>query len=271
VAYGLPGLKTHSKIALVVRRDADGLRRYLHLGTGNYNAGTARVYTDLGLLTSRPELGEEAAEVFNYLTGYSRKRDYATLLVSPVTTRERLVELIEREIEHARRGEPARLIFKMNQLTDGPMIRCLYEASQAGVVVDLLVRGVCCLRPGVPDVSERIRVISIIGRFLEHSRVYYFRNGGEDEVYLGSADLMPRNLDRRVEVVFPLDDPVLREQVRDGILEVQLRDTVKARELRTDESYARVRPAPGEEPFDSQAWFLAHGLDEAVPGTVGEA
>jgi polyphosphate kinase len=265
VAYGLPGLKTHSKVALVVRRDPDGLRRYLHLGTGNYNASTARVYTDLGLLTTRPALGEEATEVFNFLTGYSKKRDYETLIVSPVTTRQRMAALIDREIEHARRGEPARLIFKMNQLTDGPMIRCLYRASQAGVDVDLLIRGVCCLRPGVPGVSERIRVISIVGRFLEHSRAYYFRNGGADEIYLGSADLMPRNLDNRVEIIFPLDDPALRAQVRDGILGTQLRDTVKARELRADGSYQRVRPAPGEEPFDSQAWFVAHRLDEAPP------
>jgi polyphosphate kinase len=268
VAYGLPGLKTHCKVLLMVRRDPDGLRRYLHLGTGNYNAGTARVYTDLGLLTCRPELGEEASEVFNFLTGYSRKRDYETLLVSPVTTRERIAGLIDREIEHARRGEPARLIFKMNQLTDGPMIRCLYRASQAGVEVDLLVRGVCCLRPGLPGVSERIRVISIVGRFLEHSRAYYFRNGGQEEIYLGSADLMPRNLDKRVEIIFPLADPALRQQVRDGILRVQLRDTVKARQLQPDGCYRRVRPAPGEAPFDSQAWFLAHTLDEPVPPTV---
>jgi polyphosphate kinase len=266
VAYGLPGLKTHSKVALMVRRDPDGLRRYLHLGTGNYNVSTARVYTDLGLLTARPSLGEEASEVFNFLTGYSRKSDYETLLVSPVTTRLRIAGLIEREIEHARRGEPARLIFKMNQLTDGPMIRCLYRASQAGVDVDLLVRGVCCLRPGVPGVSERIRVISIVGRFLEHSRAYYFRNGGDEEVYLGSADLMPRNLDRRVEVIFPLQDPSLRAQVRDGLLAVQLRDTVKARELRADGTYVRVRPAPGEAPFDSQVWFLDHALEDAAPG-----
>jgi polyphosphate kinase len=270
VAYGLPGLKTHGKLALVVRREHDGLRRYLHLGTGNYNAGTARVYTDLGLLTCRPELAEEASEVFNFLTGYSRKRDYQTLLVAPVTARERIGGLIEREIGRARCGEPARLIFKMNQLTDGPMIRLLYQASQAGVEVDLLVRGVCCLRPGVPGVSERIRVTSIVGRFLEHSRAFYFRNAGQDEVYLGSADLMPRNLDRRVEILFPLDDPVLRAQVRDGILGVQLRDTLKARQLQPDGSYRRVRPAPGEAPFDSQAWFLAHSLDEAVPWAIGD-
>jgi polyphosphate kinase len=260
VAYGLPGLKVHCKVAMVVRRELDGLRRYLHLGTGNYNASTAKLYTDFGLLTSRPELGDDVAELFNSLTGYSNKRDYRTLLVSPVTTREGLTRMIEREADHARRGVPSRLIFKMNQLSDGPMIRSLYRASQAGVRIDLLVRGVCCLRPGIPGVSENIRVISIVGRFLEHSRAYYVLNGGDEEIYLGSADLMPRNLDRRVEVLFPLADTVLRRQLRDGILGVQLKDTVKARELRADGTYARVQPLPGAEPLDSQAWFLAHPL-----------
>ncbi len=262
VVYGLPGLKVHSKVAMVVRREEHGLRRYLHLGTGNYNAGTARLYTDLGLLTSRVDLGDEAAELFNSLTGYSDKRDYQTLLVSPVTLRERMLSMIEREAEQARRGVPGRLIFKMNQLTDGPMIRALYRASQAGVRVDLLVRGVCCLRPGIPGVSESISVTSIVGRFLEHGRIYYFDNGGNEELYLGSADLMPRNLDHRVEVVFPLADRELRKQVRDGILRVELADTVKARRLRSDGSYERIRPAPGEDPLDSQAWFIAHALDD---------
>jgi polyphosphate kinase len=262
VVYGLPGLKVHSKVAMVVRRETDGLQRYLHLGTGNYNASTARIYTDLGVLTSRSELSEETAELFNSLTGYSDKRDYRTLLVSPVTLRERMLGMIDREADWARRGEPSRLIFKMNQLTDGPVIRALYRASQAGVQIDLLVRGVCCLRPGIPEVSESIRVRSIVGRFLEHSRIYYFRNGGAEEVYLGSADLMPRNLDRRVEVVFPLLDPVLRDQVRDGILRVQLADTVKARELQADGTYVRVKPRPGAEPLDSQAWFVAHPLED---------
>jgi polyphosphate kinase len=262
VVYGLPGLKVHSKVAMVVRREDDGLQRYLHLGTGNYNAATARIYTDLGLLTSRPDLTEEAAELFNSLTGYSDKRDYQTLLVAPVTMRERMLGMIDREAEHARRGEPSRLIFTMNQLTDGPMIRALYIASQAGVRIDLIIRGVCCLRPGVPGVSESIRVRSIVGRFLEHTRIYYFCNGGAEQIYLGSADLMPRNLDRRIEVVFPLLDAALRERVRDGILRVQLADTVKARELRPDGSYVRVQPLPGAEPLDSQAWFVAHPLED---------
>jgi polyphosphate kinase len=265
VVYGLPSLKVHSKLTMIVRRDEDGFRRYLHLGTGNYNASTARLYTDLGLLTSRAELGNEVAEIFNYLTGYSAKVAYQQLLVSPLTARERLEALVMREIQHASAGRPARLIFKMNQLTDGPMIRALYRASQAGVEIDLLVRGVCCLRPGVPGVSETIRVRSIVGRFLEHSRIYSFRNGGDDEVYLGSADLMERNLDRRVEVIFPVQDATLRKQVRDRILEVQLRDTAKSRELQADGTYQRVRPVLGSAPFDSQAWFCAHSLDEPIP------
>jgi polyphosphate kinase len=260
VAYGLTGLKTHCKVALVVRRERHGVRRYLHLGTGNYNAATARVYTDLGLLTSSPDLAADASDLFNYLTGYSDQRDYRKLLVAPVNLRERMTELIEREIEHAQRGVPARLCFKMNQLTDRPMIQQLYEASRAGVTVDLIVRGVCCLRPGVPGVSEHIHVRSIVGRFLEHSRAYYFLNGGQEEVYAGSADLMPRNLDRRVEVLFPVEDPLLRAHIRDVILGIPLRDTVKARVLQPDGSYRRARPAPGEAPLDSQAWFLARAM-----------
>jgi polyphosphate kinase len=276
VAYGLPRLKVHSKVAMVVRRESDGLRRYLHLGTGNYNASTARVYTDLGLLTSNSDLGEEVAELFNSLTGYSDKRDYETLLVSPTVLRERMTSMIERETEHARRGLGGRLIFKLNQLTDGRMIRALYRASRAGVEIDLIVRGACCLRPDIPDVSETIRVTSIVGRFLEHSRIYYFRNDGAEVIYLGSADLMPRNLDRRVEVVFPLLDPGLRNQVRDGILAVELADTARARRLRPDGIYERIKVAPGVEPFDAQAWFLAHALDEPfemktiIPRTEGD-
>ena len=269
VVYGLPGLKVHSKVAMVVRREGDGLRRYLHLGTGNYNASTARMYTDVGLLTCRVDLGEETAELFNSLTRLLRQDGLPDAVgLTAVTLRKRMMRMIEREAEHARRGEPARLIFKMNQLTDGPIIRALYRASQAGVQIDLLVRGVCCLRPGVPGVSESISVTSIVGRFLEHSRIYYFRNAGDEEVYLGSADLMGRNLDHRVEVVFPLEDGPLRQQVRDGILRVQLADTVKARRLRPDGTYERVRPARlGEEPLDSQAWFLAHTLDE-IPASL---
>ena len=204
VVYGLVGLKTHSKITLVVRREDGGLRRYLHLATGNYNAVTAGIYTDCGLLTCDPEMGADATELFNTLTGYSTQRSYRSLLVAPGSMRERIEELIEREIEHAQAGRGGRLIFKMNALVDDRLIRQLYQASQAGVQIDLIIRGICCLRPGLPGVSENIRVISIVGRFLEHSRIYYFGNGGEPEVYLGSADLMPRNLDRRVEIIFPV-------------------------------------------------------------------
>jgi polyphosphate kinase len=249
----LLGLKTHCKLALVVRREQDGLRRYVHLGTGNYNVSTSRVYTDLGMFSCRPELGADISDLFNYLTGYSKQRHYRKLLVAPVNLRSGVASLIRREIVHARQGRLARLTFKMNALTDPAMVRLLYEASQAGVAVNLLVRGICCLRPGVPGVSENIRVLSIVGRFLEHSRVYCFANGGEEEIYLGSADLMERNLDRRVEVL----DPLLIDQIRDGILRIYQADNVKARFLQADGSY--LWPAPnGDEPMDSQRTLLEH-------------
>jgi polyphosphate kinase len=256
VVYGLLGLKTHSKVALVVRREGDSIRRYLHLSTGNYNALTAQLYTDLGLLTCDEEIGADATDLFNFLTGYSTKRDYRRLLVAPVNLRERFEQLIEREIEHQRRGEPGHLIFKMNALVDRRMIRLLYKASQAGVKVDLIVRGICSLRPGVPGVSENIRVTSILGRFLEHSRIYYFRNAGDEQVWLGSADLMPRNINSRVEVLFPVRDPRLVELLRYEILGAYTSDNVKARVMLHDGTYVRVRPAEGEAPVSSQAWFL---------------
>lgn len=255
VVYGLLGLKTHCKLALVVRREQDGLRRYVHLSTGNYNVSTARVYTDLGMFSCRPELGADVSDLFNYLTGYSRQRHYRQLLVAPVNLRSSVANLIRREIAHAKQGRPARLIFKMNALTDPTMVHLLYEASQAGVVVDLLVRGICCLRPGVPGVSENIRVASVVGRFLEHSRVYCFTNGGAEEIYLGSADLMERNLDRRVEVLFPVLDPLLVEQIREGVLQVYQADNVKARLLQADGSY--LWPAPSSAArVDSQHLLL---------------
>ncbi len=258
VVYGLVGLKTHSKVTLVVRREAGGLRRYLHLATGNYNAVTAGIYTDLGLLTCDPEMGADATEMFNTLTGYSTQQFYRSLLVAPGSMRERLTALVERETEHALEGRPARLIFKMNSLVDERIIRAIYRASQAGVQVDLIVRGICCLRPGVPCVSDNIRVISIVGRFLEHSRIYYFENGGAPEVYLGSADLMPRNLDRRVEVIFPVKDPVVGSYIRHTLLEVELHNNVRARVLQPDGRYIRRKPRDGEQAIDSQAWQLAH-------------
>jgi polyphosphate kinase len=258
VVYGLLGLKTHSKIALVVRREDESIRRYVHLSTGNYNPVTAQVYTDIGLLTCDEALGRDASDLFNYLTGYSVKRDYQKFLVAPLNLRAGLQALIEREMEHARRGEPAHLIFKLNHLVDQPMIQLLYRASEAGVIVDLLVRGICGLRPGVAGLSENIRVLSIVGRFLEHSRVFYFRNGGTEELYLGSADLMSRNLDRRVEILFPIQDPRLVRYLRDHVLATYLADSVKARRLRADGAYELVKPEPGTEPVDSQRWLIEH-------------
>ncbi|MBM4459284.1 MAG: polyphosphate kinase 1 [Chloroflexi bacterium] len=256
VVYGLVGLKTHSKVTLVVRREEGGLRRYLHLATGNYNAVTAGIYTDLGLLTCDAELAADATELFNTVTGYSTQTYFRSLLVAPGGMRERVEALITREIEHARGGRGGRLIFKMNSLVDDRLIRALYRASQAGVQIDMLVRGICCLRPGLPGVSDNIRVISIVGRFLEHSRIYYFENGGSPEIYMGSADLMPRNLDRRVETLFPIKDARIRAYIRDAIMEVELANNVRARELQPDGSYVRVQPRPDEAAVDSQAWLL---------------
>ena len=254
VVYGMLGLKTHCKLALVVRREGDHLRRYVHLATGNYNPTTSRIYTDIGLFTADREIGEDATYLFNYLTGYSRYSKYNCLLVAPVNLRERTLALIGRETEHAKAGNPASIVAKVNSLTDLYIIRALYEASQAGVSIDLIVRGMCMLRPGVPGVSENIRVRSIVGRFLEHSRLFYFRNGGDEEVYIGSADWMHRNLDRRVEVVAPIKDQQLRKYLRDVLLDAYLRDDVKARVLTADGTYAR--PAPSAEPFSSQGESL---------------
>jgi polyphosphate kinase len=254
VVYGLVGLKTHAKLALIVRREHDGLRRYVHLGTGNYNATTARIYTDLGLLTARPDIAADVSELFNRLTGFSRQRHYRKLLVAPVSMRECLEALIEREIAHAQAGRQGHLIFKCNAIVDKKMIDLLYRASQAGVTIELIARGICCLRPGVPGLSERISVRSIVGRFLEHSRIYYFANNGNPDIYLGSADLMERNLDRRVETLFPIECEHLQAEIRQ-LLDVYLRDTSRARLLMPDGSYVRARPPEGEAPFDSQAFL----------------
>ncbi len=261
VVYGLVGLKTHSKIAMVVRREGDGIRRYVHLGTGNYNVVTARLYTDLDLFTCDPVIGQDATELFNFLTGFSRSRDYKKLLVGPLSLRDRFEVLLEREIEHQKAGRGGHLIFKMNSLIDRKMIAILYRASQAGVKIDLLVRGMCSLRPGVPGVSDNIRVTSVVGRFLEHSRVYWFRNGGDEQVLVGSADLMPRNLNRRVEVLFPVEDPAIVRRLRDEILDVYMHDNVKARYMQADGTYIHSSPAEGEEALDSQAWFIEHAAD----------
>ncbi|NDJ79327.1 MAG: polyphosphate kinase 1 [Chloroflexi bacterium] len=256
VVYGLLGLKTHCKVALVVRREEGELRRYIHLSTGNYNATTARIYTDIGMLTSRQDLGMDASELFNRLTGYAPAAQYRKLLVAPEHLRKRFDQLIQREIEHAKAGRLARVIFKMNALVDSKLIRRLYEASMAGVKIDLLVRGICCLRPGLEGISENIRVTSIVGRFLEHPRIYYFANGGEAEVYMGSADLMPRNLDRRVETIFPVEDEKLKLRIVDEILAIQMLDNVKARELQSDGTYVRLEPKNGETPLNSQEWEM---------------
>lgn len=258
VVYGLLGLKTHSKIALVVRDEGDELRRYLHLSTGNYNANTALQYSDIGLLTSDEDMGADASDLFNFLTGYSAKEDYNKFLVAPINLRAGLVELIHREMSHAENGHKGRIIIKTNSLVDNAMIRLLYKASQAGVQIDLLVRGMCCLRPGIKGVSENIRVTSIVGRFLEHSRIYYFRNAGAEQVYLGSADVRTRNLDRRVEILFPIQDLRLVRQIRDDILKVYLADNVKARMLQPDGTYLRTQPEPGQERINAQEWFVAN-------------
>jgi polyphosphate kinase len=257
VIYGLVGLKVHSKIGLIVRREGDTMRRYVHMATGNYNAQTARFYTDLGMFTADEQIGADATDLFNYLTGYSRKTEFRKLLVAPLNLRKRLEQMIQREIARHRAHGDGHLIFKMNALEDQPMIEALYRASQAGVKIDLLVRGLCCLRPGLPGISETITVTSIVGRFLEHSRIYYFYNGGSEEVYLGSADLMPRNLSRRVEVVFPVENPKLIRRLRDEILKTYMADNVKARRLDSDGKYALIRPKSDEPAVDSQAVFLA--------------
>jgi len=241
VAFGSANLKTHAKTALVVRREADGIRRYIHLGSGNYNSRTARLYTDVGLLTCSPSIGADVSDLFNSLTGYSRQRLYRKLFVAPVNMRGRFLELITREADHAAAGRPARIIGKMNALVDAEVIDALYRASQAGVEVDLIVRGICCLRPQLPGVSDRIRVISIIGRFLEHSRLWQFANGGADEFYLGSADWMPRNFDRRVEAVAPVEQPALHERLR-SLLQTYLEDNRQAWELSADGTWVQREP-----------------------------
>jgi polyphosphate kinase len=261
VFHGIVGLKTHCKLALVVRRDADGVtRRYAHLGTGNYNPETARFYTDISLLTADAEITAAVHSVFNYLTAHSESDDYRPLLVAPLTLAESFIRLIHREEEHAAAGRPARIIAKMNSLLEQSVVEALYSAAHAGVEIDLIVRGICSLRPGVKRLSERIRVRSIVGRFLEHSRIFWFANGGEEELYSGSADWMPRNLFERCEVVFPVRDAQLRARMRDEILAAYLADTVKARVLRSDGTYARLRD-PGREggpaPFSAQDFFIA--------------
>jgi polyphosphate kinase len=239
VIYGLLGLKTHSKIALVVRKEGESIRRYVHLSTGNYNAVTALSYEDIGMFTCDEQIGADATDLFNYLTGYSTKQDYRKLLVAPVNLRERMMALIEREIEHQKNGKKGHLIFKMNSLVDKRIIKALYRASMAGVKIDLIVRGMCCLRPGIKGVSE-------------HSRIYYFRNGGEEEILLGSADLMPRNINNRVEVLFPVEDSSMIRYLRDDVLAEYQNDNVKARLMNSDGIYEKIKPNGDESPLNIQ-------------------
>lgn len=258
VVYGMVGLKTHGKLTLIVRREGNNLNRYVHIASGNYNPTTSCTYTDVGLFTADREIGADATEFFNYLTGCSRQTEYRKLLVAPVSLRQKMEELIDREIAHAKEGRPAHIIAKLNRLADKPMIQKLYDASNAGVKIELIVRGICMLRPGVVGLSENITVRNIVGRFLEHSRVYWFANNGADEVYIGSADWMSRNLNHRIEVLAPVSDPELKAYLRDVVLPAYLKDNVKAQELHADGIYSPVGIEPGEKPFNCQTYFLHH-------------
>ncbi len=244
VVYGLVGLKTHTKITLIVRQEENKIRRYVHIGTGNYNPKTAKLYTDLGLFSCQEDLGADLTDLFNFLTGYSRQKSYRKMLVAPVNLRDRMIAMIRREIDHCSNGGKGRIVAKMNSLVDGQVIATLYEASQAGVEIDLIIRGICCLRPGVEGISDNIRVISIIGRFLEHSRIFYFHNNGEEEIYIGSADWMTRNLSRRVEAVAPVESPNLAQDLQE-ILGIMLADNRQAWELKSDGTYIQKQP-PGD-------------------------
>jgi polyphosphate kinase len=252
VVYGLMGLKVHCKVIMVVRKEGEGIRRYIHLGTGNYNAVTSLTYEDIGLFTCDDVIASDVTDLFNYLTGYSTKQDFKKLLVAPVNLREGLEQLIRREIKQARAGHKAHLIFKMNAIVDPRFIALLYEASQAGVKVDLLVRSMCCLKPGITGISENISVTSIVGRFLEHSRLYYFYNGGQEEIYMGSADVMQRNLDHRVEAVFPVERAEDVRYLRDHMLEIYLKDNTRARVMQADGTYVRLQPPSEEKAIDVQ-------------------
>ncbi|QSJ17196.1 polyphosphate kinase 1 [Nostoc sp. UHCC 0702] len=266
VVYGLVGLKTHCKTVLVVRREKDSMRRYVHIGTGNYNQKTARLYTDLGLFSCREELGADITDLFNFLTGYSRQKSYRELLVAPVNMRDRFLSLIHREIENVKNGFSGRIVAKMNSLVDPQMIATLYEASRAGVQIDLIVRGICCLRPGLKDISENIRIISIVGRFLEHSRIYYFHNNGQEEIYIGSADWMRRNLDRRVEVITPIKDPDIAKDLQE-ILGILLADNRQAWDLQPDGSYLQRRPCEDCPEANSQITLMNMALRSTAIGS----
>lgn len=263
VTYGFAGLKTHTKTLLVVREEPDGIHRYFHIGTGNYHSGTANLYTDLGMLSSRRDIGEDLTDLFNFLTGHSQQKHYRKLLIAPVNMRERFLKLIRRERHFQKQGIPGKIIAKMNALEDPDIIEELYEASQAGVEIDLIVRGFCCMRPGFPGISERVRIISIIGRFLEHSRIFYFFNGGEEEYYIGSADWMSRNLDNRVEAITPIEDPALRQELRE-FLDILLSDNRKAWDLLSDGTYVQRRPKEGEDERNSHEIMMRRTLQRSL-------
>jgi len=260
VVYGLVGLKTHAKMTLVVRKEFDGVRRYVHLSTGNYNAITAKLYTDLGLFTCDDDICSDVSDLFNYLTGYSKQKQFRKLIVAPINMRDKMVEKINREIENVKAGGEGKIIWKLNSVVDPVIISTLYEASNSGVKIDLIVRGICCLIPGVPKLSENIKVISVVGRYLEHSRVFYFFNDGEEEIFLSSADMMPRNLDRRVEISFPIEDLKLKNIIMKTLLKVSLKDNTKARFLLPDMSYEPIQPENGEKKINSQEWLMKHTI-----------
>ena len=260
VVYGLVGLKTHAKMTLVVRKEFEGVKRYVHLATGNYNAITAKLYTDIGLFTCDEDICSDVSEVFNYLTGYSKQKEYKKLIVSPISMREKMLEKILREIENVKAGSQGKIIWKMNSLVDPTIISALYEASNSGVKIDLIIRGICCLVPGVEGISQNIKVRSIVGRYLEHSRVFYFYNKGNEEMLLGSADMMQRNLNGRVETLFPIEDENIRRELMKTLMKVSLKDNAKARELLNDMTYKMIAPTDGEKNVNSQEWLMKHAV-----------
>jgi polyphosphate kinase len=274
VVYGLVGLKTHAKMTLVVRRETDGVNRYVHLSTGNYNAVTSKLYTDIGYFTNNQEICADVTDVFNYLTGYSKQSEFRKLVVAPISMREKFLEMIKREIENKKAGGKAKIILKLNSLVDPILISALYKASEAGVKVDLIIRGICCLVPNVPGLSENIKVVSIVGRYLEHSRVLYFHNNGNEEIYLSSADFMQRNLDRRVEIAWPVEDAKIKSELIKSLLSVSVKDNVKGRELLTDMSYKRCDCNENDKKINSQEWLMDYsirssaGYSKSKPTTI---
>jgi polyphosphate kinase len=267
VVYGLVGLKTHAKMTLVVRRESDGVKKYVHLSTGNYNLTTAKIYTDIGLFTSDEEISSDVTEIFNYLTGYSKQTNFRKLIVAPINMREKLLSSILKESENVKSGGTGKVILKMNSLVDPVLIAALYEVSQSGVEIELIIRGICCLVPGVPGLSERIKVRSIVGRFLEHSRVFYFYNNGEENMYLSSADFMQRNLDKRVEIIFPVKDPALKSEIYKNVLKSALKDNLKVRILKPDATYEILKPNGDDKIVDSQEWLMNHAIKTHTKAT----